>query len=174
MGTSPVGEQRELLGEQRELFRGARWGTKGTWELPPFYRRGSSPVPVPCGGIVPLHRKPKPFRVWRSQMEVEMARTYAGNPPDESAGWEMIGECDADGISWIIFSKAQNHSTEWRTYKVVAKHRAPIKANYWVVKNSETGQIGFARDYACMRSTRKELHAKVELIVSDYSKKKMK
>lgn len=100
-----------------------------------------------------------------------MAKTYAGNPPDESSGWEMIGECDADGIGWIIFSKAQNHSTEWRTYKVVAKYRAPIKANYWIVKNGTTGQIGFARDYACMRSTRKDLHAKVELIVSDYSKR---
>lgn len=93
-------------------------------------------------------------------------RIYTGKIPDASDGWEHIAKlvCD-EGISWMVFEKAQEHSQDWCTYKVIAESGAPRKASYWLVRNVETRQIGFARDYAIMRSTRPSLHVKVERVL---------
>jgi hypothetical protein len=73
-----------------------------------------------------------------------------------------------DGTEWCVFIKPQNHSDEWFTVKIVANGRAPYKANYWLVTNINTGQIGYARDYAVMRENRPSLHDYVELILIEY------
>ena len=52
----------------------------------------------------------------------------------------------------------------------MANGRAANKANYWLVRNKETGQIGFARDYVSMRENRPELHAQVDAIFKKVSK----
>lgn len=91
--------------------------------------------------------------------------TFRGNLPQPDEGWEQIGRCmDADRVEWLVFSRPQDHTPDWMTYKIVANGRARNKANYWMVKNIETGQIGFARDYVHMRDNRPELHAQVEAI----------
>ena len=101
----------------------------------------------------------------------EMGKMYVGNIPQPEEGWRQMGQCnDADDVQWLIFGKAQDHSTEWMTIKIVANGRARHKANYWLAKNIETGQIGFARDYAHMRDSRPELHANVEAIFRKVSK----
>jgi hypothetical protein len=46
----------------------------------------------------------------------------------------------------------------------VANGRASSKANYWLAINIKTGQLGFSRDYVCMRENRPELHAQIETI----------
>ena len=68
-------------------------------------------------------------------------------------------------MEWLVFSKSQEHTPDWRTYKIVANGRAANKANYWTARNKMTGQIGFARDYIRMRETRPQLHAQVEAII---------
>lgn len=86
--------------------------------------------------------------------------------PDADKGWEHIGTCrDADGMEWRVFSKSQEHTPDWLTYKIVANGRAANKANYWLARNKLTGQIGFARDFIRMRETRPELYAQVEAII---------
>lgn len=100
-----------------------------------------------------------------------MGRRCAGNMPGPNEGWVHIGTCrDADGMEWLVFSKAQEHTQDWCTFKIVANGRAANKANYWLALNKLTGQIGFARDYLCMRETRPELHAQVDAILKKVSK----
>lgn len=91
-----------------------------------------------------------------------MVKNYEGRMPHASEGWKLTGVCTADGIEWHVFTKAQAHTDEWFTHKIVAKGRAPRKANYWLARNAKTGQVGFAKDFLVMRTNRPELHAKVE------------
>ena len=100
-----------------------------------------------------------------------MGKMYAGKIPESEEGWNQIGSHkDADDVEWLVFSKSQEHTPDWTTYKIVANGRARDKANYWLVRNNKTGQIGFARDYVFMRENRPELHAKVESIFKQVSK----
>ena len=95
-----------------------------------------------------------------------MTKTYRGNLPQDGEGWSRVGQwSDPDDVEWIVFSKPQEHSEDWMTFKIVANGRAKNKANYWLVKNISTGQLGFARDYVHMRENRADLHAKVESII---------
>lgn len=94
-----------------------------------------------------------------------MGKMYVGKMPETGDGWSYVGLCkDADSVEWMVFRKPQEHTPDWATYKIVANGRARNKANYWLVRNSRTGQIGFARDYVFMRDNRPELHEQVELI----------
>lgn len=107
----------------------------------------------------------------RVYKEIEMGKMYAGKMPDTDEGWNHIGTCrDSDSVEWFVFSKSQDHTPDWCTHKIVANGRAANKANYWMVRNKETGQIGFARDYVYMRENRPELHAQVEAIFKKVSK----
>lgn len=100
-----------------------------------------------------------------------MAKMYAGKIPDQDQGWQQVGVCkDSDEVEWLVFRKGQDHTPDWSTYKVVANGRALAKANYWLVRNDTTGQIGFARDYVFMRDNRPELHAQIEAIFKKVSK----
>jgi hypothetical protein len=97
-------------------------------------------------------------------MEIYMAKIYQGRIPSEDDGWSMVKSIDDGGQEWLVFKKAQQHSEDWSTYKVVAKGKVENKANYWMVKNHITGQIGYPADYAMMRQHRPNLHAQVEEI----------
>ena len=100
-----------------------------------------------------------------------MGKMYAGNPPADGEGWSQVGKClDGDEVEWLVFSKAQEHTPDWLTYKIVANGQARDKANYWLVRNASTGQIGFSRDYVYMRDNRPELHAQVDAIFKKVSK----
>jgi len=100
-----------------------------------------------------------------------MGRRYVGNMPSPNEGWEHVGTCrDADGMEWLVFSKAQKHTPDWLTYKIVANGRARDKANYWLVRNVRTGRIGFSRDYVCMRDSRPELCEQADEILKKASK----
>lgn len=94
-----------------------------------------------------------------------MAKMYAGKMPDPEEGWKKIGTCLDSDIEWFVFSKTQDHTPDWCTHKIVANGRVANKANYWLVRNKETGQIGFARDYVYMLNNRPELHTQVEAIL---------
>jgi len=48
----------------------------------------------------------------------------------------------------------------------VANGRARGKANYWLVRNSQDGKIGFARDFALLRENRPDIHTQVEAILN--------
>lgn len=100
-----------------------------------------------------------------------MSKMFAGNPP-AGEGWRQIGKCwDSDEeVEWMVFSRQQDHAPEWVTVKVVANGRARNKANYWLVKNIETEQIGFAKDYVLMCERRPDLHAQVYAILKKWSK----
>jgi hypothetical protein len=93
-----------------------------------------------------------------------MAKNYMGKVPSGEDGWCELGEVEDDGVTWGVFVKKQAHTEDWVTLKVAAKGRAYRKANYWLVKNFKTGQIGFCRDFATMRQHRPELHQKVEAV----------
>ena len=67
-------------------------------------------------------------------------------------------------MDWLVFSKSQQHTPDWMTFKIVANGRARNKANYWLARNIRTGQIGYCRDYVYMRDNRPELHEQVEEI----------
>lgn len=95
-----------------------------------------------------------------------MAKSYAGKHPDLEDGWFLVGTpIDKDGVQWAFYAKKQAHTPDWITCKVCAQERAENKANYWMVKNLRTGQIGFAKDFAIMRDTRPDLHAKIEFLI---------
>ena len=95
-------------------------------------------------------------------------KLYLGNAPSADEGWDRIGSyLDDDGIEWLAFVKAQDHSPDWRTVKIVANGRAELKANYWLAKNISTGQIGYARDYVLMRDNRPQLHARIESMLDE-------
>ena len=97
-----------------------------------------------------------------------MGKMYAGNPPADGDGWSQVGKCfDGDGVEWLVFSKAQKHTPDWCTYKIVANGRAANKANYWLTGNKLTGRIGFSRDYVCMRDSRPELYEQVDAILKN-------
>lgn len=90
-------------------------------------------------------------------------KMYGGRKPFEDDGWRLEKKiADENEQSWLVFSKPQEHSNEWVTFKIVADGRVPKKANYWVVKNLKTRQIAFPADMAMMREHRKVLHEKVE------------
>jgi hypothetical protein len=93
-----------------------------------------------------------------------MGKMYRGNVPDCGEGWAQVAQCMDSDAEWLVYSKPQDHSPDWMTFKIVAKGRVPNKANYWLAKNITTGQIGFCRDYVYMRDNRPELHAQVEEI----------
>jgi hypothetical protein len=99
-------------------------------------------------------------------------KTYAGNHPDLESEWAQLSyEIKDEGFDWAVYEKEQEHSQEWRYYKIAAVGRVPMKANYWFAKNLVTGQIGYSRDIAMMRATRSGLHAKVERALEDRAKK---
>ena len=99
-------------------------------------------------------------------------RTYRGNHPDIEAQWLQLNyDIHADGCDWSVYEKEQEHSQQWRYYKIVAAEKAPLKANYWFAKNLVTGQIGYNRDMAMMRKTRPSLHVKVEQALADRAAK---
>ena len=87
-------------------------------------------------------------------------KMYAGRIPDKQ--WSQIGTATDNGLEWCVYSKGQDHSEEWLTYKIVANGRARGKANYWLARNTRTGRIGFARDYAIMQMDRPNLFTQVE------------
>ncbi len=93
-----------------------------------------------------------------------MARNYLGRIPESSEGWRQVGQCFDEDIEWMVFCKSQDHTPEWKTFKVVANGRALTKANYWLAMNVANGKVGFARDYALMREHRPSLHTKIERI----------
>lgn len=93
-----------------------------------------------------------------------MAKSYKGKIPDFSEGWRIAGTVDNEG-EWIVFKKRQEHSPEWVTYKVVANGKAINKANYWLVRNEVTGQIGFSRDFVLLREHRPKIHKYVEEVI---------
>ena len=96
-----------------------------------------------------------------------MGKMYAGKVPSTEENWSHIETVvdPSDKTKWMVFSKAQEHTPDWVTYKIVANGRAENKANYWLVRNLTTGQLGFARDFAIMREKRPALHAQVESIL---------
>ena len=95
-----------------------------------------------------------------------MAKMYAGKVPSEGEAWSRVKTVvdPSDESKWMVFSRAQPHTPDWVTYKIVADGRAQGKANYWLVRNISTGQLGFVRDFAIMRETRPALHAQVESV----------
>ena len=101
-------------------------------------------------------------------MKDAKVKMYRGNQPSLDDGWRRVGEClDEDDVVWCVFARGQDHSPDWLTFKISANGRAHTKANYWLVKNISTGQIGFARDFAIMRSNRPTLHEQVESIINN-------
>ena len=102
-----------------------------------------------------------------------MSKMYAGKVPELSEGWIKIKTIkDTDLLEWFVFSKAQDHTPDWATYKIIANGRAKNKANYWLARNNKTGQIGFARDYVFLREHRPMIHAKIEILFQNISKDK--
>lgn len=100
-----------------------------------------------------------------------MSRMFTGNLPGADEGWGRIGTfTDSVGIEWLIFAKAQEHDPAWCTYKIVANGKAENKANYWLVRKDDTGQLGYAHDYAIMRKNRPDLHAYVEQLFAARTK----
>lgn len=92
-----------------------------------------------------------------------MERMYQGNHPEPHKGWRIADRLSKlDGVEWLLYEQDQPHTHEWKNYKIVADGAAPSKANYWMAKNIVTGQLGFSRDLAAMRTTRPGLHAQVE------------
>ena len=99
-----------------------------------------------------------------------MIKSYKGNPPSEDEGWRKVwlGQCVADKTNWIAYAKPQDHTPDWVTYKIVADGRADLKANYWLVRNIKTKQIGFARDFVLLREHRPDLHEQIELMLDGF------
>ena len=88
-----------------------------------------------------------------------MSRTSMGHSPDPEAGWEKLSAVTVlDGGDWEIHRQQQPHSADWGTYKVFASQRVAGKANYWFTRNDSTGQVGFGRDLALMRTRRPNLY----------------
>ena len=72
---------------------------------------------------------------------------------------------DDEKIQWFFFCRYQEHSTEWKTYKIVANGRVYKKANYWFAVNVITGQLAFSKDLEAMKTHRSRLYAKTMQIV---------
>jgi hypothetical protein len=93
----------------------------------------------------------------------QKAKTYKGNPP-HGEKWTLVQTLKDGEQGWQVWRKEQQHSDQWATFKVCAIGRAARKANYWVVLNELTGQLGFAKDYAVMRANKPTLHRMVEQV----------
>ena len=95
-------------------------------------------------------------------MNQRKPRMYEGNLPDEKDGWWMFDFMgDENGAGWEIFARKQDHSDEWVTFKVCAIEKVARKANYWLARNIETGQIGYSRDLGHMKQHRPVLYRRV-------------
>lgn len=84
-------------------------------------------------------------------------RTYAGRIPCEDDGWRIKAEIMDGNQKWFLFERAQTHTEDWVTYKVVADGRVEKKANYWCVRNIVTGQNAYPTDMELMRQNRPNL-----------------
>lgn len=94
-------------------------------------------------------------------------KMYEGNMPLSGCGWDTVGRfLDSDCVEWLVFGRAQDHSPDWLTYKVVANGRAINKANYWFARNNKTRQIGFSKDYLIMKNKRPPLFSYIEKMFS--------
>jgi hypothetical protein len=90
-------------------------------------------------------------------------KMYGGRHPQPDEGWIRETTISMDGVDWILYSKLQAHSDCWTTFKLVVVGRVEKKANYWVVKNMQTGQIAYPADMALMKEHRPKLHEKLEM-----------
>ena len=105
------------------------------------------------------------------EMTMGIGRSYVGKPDMmfESGAWDHAA-CWTDEdekIQWFFFCRYQEHSTEWKTYKVVANGRVYKKANYWFAVNVITGQIAFSKDLEAMKTHRNRLYTKTMQIVCE-------
>ena len=96
---------------------------------------------------------------------------YEGKPwlMLEADGWRNVGRWTDDaegGVEWFFFAKDQDHSAEWKTYKVVANGRVENKANYWFTRNDKTMEVGFSRDLAAMIEGRPRLYERTMRILN--------
>ena len=100
-----------------------------------------------------------------------IGRSYVGKPDMmfESGGWDHVGRWtdDDEKIQWFFFCRYQEHSTEWKTYKIVANGRVYKKANYWFAVNVITGQLAFSKDLEAKKTHRSRLYAKTMQIVCE-------
>lgn len=64
---------------------------------------------------------------------MRIARLFKGLPP-EKEGWRKIGECEDEGLRWLVFAGPRGEATasteQWTPVKVVSAGEAPNKANY--------------------------------------------
>lgn len=88
-------------------------------------------------------------------------KMYGGRVPDEAEGWRLKAELKDGEQKWRLFEKPQAHSDDWVTYKVVAVGRVERKANYWMVKNTKTGQCAYPADMELMKQHRANLFKQV-------------
>lgn len=97
-----------------------------------------------------------------------MPRTYIGHPPPTDTGWEKVsGFSDPELGVWEIHRQQQAHSPDWGTYKVFATERVPSRANYWFTRNDSTGQVGFGRDLALIRTNCAPLYRAVMAAIGE-------
>ncbi|AGH31804.1 hypothetical protein SLPG_00010 [Salicola phage CGphi29] len=93
-----------------------------------------------------------------------MTKMIKGNHPKIGEGYDLV--FDLGG--WAIYRKDQGKGNGWSTYRIVAKDKAERKGNYWLVRNDQTGQMGFVRDIEAMKEHRPELYERVMAEIEDY------
>jgi hypothetical protein len=84
-------------------------------------------------------------------------RKYRGNHPSSDEGWGVDHTFGQDG-GWVLYSRAQEHTDEWRTYKLVCAGEVTGKANFWFLASLIDGKPGRSADLGRLRKERPALH----------------
>lgn len=104
------------------------------------------------GNLAPTKRHPSPN-------EASMRKTprYTGNAPSALDGWEKIKTVKCCEGEWSIFIRPQFGDKDAVAIKVASIVPVKRKANYWIFRNTVTGEFGQCRDIGPMIEYRPEL-----------------
>ncbi len=91
-----------------------------------------------------------------------MPRRITGRHPDTKKGWKHICDLIDDRLTWHVYERRQD---DWLNIKLVAKHRAVHKGNYWL---SWRGSVPYPRaDTVILAEGRPALNTMVNALVAE-------
>lgn len=95
-------------------------------------------------------------------------RKFMGNVPDLEDGWEWVGEVEGVSPGWDVYYRPAQDDSIWESYKVVAGHPLPRKANYWLARHVGTGELLRRRVQMQIENHSRELWECVEWIMDSW------
>lgn len=82
-------------------------------------------------------------------------------------GYSEVGVAYADDVEWVVYER-MNKSADWVDVRVIARHKAPNKASYWLGWNSKEARLANGKDAWTMAQHRPGLVTAVSDLMTAY------